>query len=1329
MNVLRRTPNFIVAFLIFFVLIFLLFSDLLFSDELVLSKEGTDIYSHFLYLRDFGFRQLKQGILPFWNPHLFSGTPYIGDFQSALFYPFNLFFLFFDTPQAINLSILVHIFLLACFSFFWARARNLHTLAAIFCGILSMFCGGFYLHIYAGHLSNICSMVWVPLVFLSIEQLIARPVRKFYLLLIFALSMQILAGHPQYVFYTAVTVLLYIMLLTYFSGTRDWKGLACISMAYSVAGFLAAFQLIPSLFNSTESIRSGGLSYDFASMFSFPPENLITLLTPEFFGDMNSFPYWGRCYLWEMCLYFSVSGLSLFCYALYFRYKKVKVSVLMAALLFILALGSHTPLFDILYGVLPGFDHFRGMSKFSYFSSLFMIIVASSGFHSFMRSPIHVRRYAYAVFCTTIFLGIFALLIKVSSVSMQSIWADLLRYISSSGESYFPFGETVKSEFFLSAGEFAAKSLHQPIYVLLFLCLIFYFWGGSKKGSFAVLILTCVELFSFAEANRPVFSLNKTPINMLRQFRANNLGDYRILFLGGTNIALSTDMLDIWGYDPNVNKRYAEFLAFTQGDNPDTASQYVNFKKYHPLYRMLRCRYVLEQEANGLKILHEEQNILPRLLLLSNWTVAKQRNQIFDIMTASSFDPSKNIVLESYPSIPSSELPVEGKAELLDFSSNHLTIRAEVKTPSLLLITDAYAKGWEVKALKGSSQSSYQLLPANYILQAIPLEAGTHLLKLEYRPQGFTLGLLLSCVTLFALLFWCFGSTDVLRGRLLNLLPHESEKRNCFYLWSALILIVFFLSFFSVRSDDLFMYLAIARRFFENWQFPLSDPFLFTPPSQHFQIMHEWLSYLLFYVVYQIGGWNGLIVAKTLGIIIIALIPAFLIFRLRYYSIYPVVLSLLACAASADRFIERTSLISDGLTALVLALLLVERRKPSNLLYLFPPLFLLWVNLHPGYLVGLVLAFLLLLVDCRKNREPSYRSITFMVILSSLCCLLNPEGLKGALYPLQSFFDPNWAIVKETYFEWRSPLSSLYISSSSKLFFCVLVFLVLLQIVFMALHKNNVLYEFLVFFALCYHGFSAMRFLPTAAFSLSVLGCSLAAKANFFPINKRAGKEESLNNEQIAKISQKVTKDKKNKLKTKPCLKPPCPTSQRADYLSLSTSLLLGLLLIIASWLAINGYNIASGKRNISLGLNERYYPVSAARFLDSIYWEGNVFNQHQFGAYLAWHWDGKHKFFYHGFVDAPLFFRDEYLAVNSSLENFEGIVGKYDLGAFILDAGDAKRSVMPLIYRILFEHPKWHLVYYDQTALVFLKETIANQAAIKSYSFRLKTEAKEGVK
>jgi uncharacterized membrane protein YfhO len=86
-----------------------------------------------------------------------------------------------------------------------------------------------------------------------------------------------------------------------------------------------------------------------------------------------------------------------------------------------------------------------------------------------------------------------------------------------------------------------------------------------------------------------------------------------------------------------------------------------------------------------------------------------------------------------------------------------LTIEADTNKPTLLLITDLYDHNWHVEALPDSTQQSYHLMPADYILRAVPLAAGHHHLQILYAPTAFPIGIGISVAawTLWiSLLIW-----------------------------------------------------------------------------------------------------------------------------------------------------------------------------------------------------------------------------------------------------------------------------------------------------------------------------------------------------------------------------------------------------------------------------------------------------------------------------------------------------------------------------------------------------------------------------------------------
>src|SRR5207237_9486221 len=137
------------------------------------------------------------------------------------------------------------------------------------------------------------------LIFWTVDSLFKTRDARWSLVGMFAVAMQVLAGFPQYVFYTGLIAGLYSALRLI--GNRNWRLIVPLLVIYFGGALLAAVQLLPAFQTTTETTRGLRLPYEFASAVALPPENFITLFAPDFFGRLES--YWGRWYLWETSLF------------------------------------------------------------------------------------------------------------------------------------------------------------------------------------------------------------------------------------------------------------------------------------------------------------------------------------------------------------------------------------------------------------------------------------------------------------------------------------------------------------------------------------------------------------------------------------------------------------------------------------------------------------------------------------------------------------------------------------------------------------------------------------------------------------------------------------------------------------------------------------------------------------------------------------------------------------------------------------------------------------------------------------------------------------------
>ena len=296
------------AVLGFLTLNLLLFADVLSTSTRVLSSSQADIYLHFAAWRQFGFDELRKGHLPLWNPHYLCGNPFLGNFESALLYPLNWHYLWMPLAAAINWGIVLHVFLAGFFTYLWASYRGFHPLAAFLSGVIFMWGGAYYLHLYAGHLPNLCAMVWAPLIFLAIDGFLDHQKGLWILLGIFAVSMQILAGHPQYVYFTGLAATFYLVLNLKKNSRKLIISMGGMAAFYAGALLVTAVQSWTGLEALWDSARHLSLDFSSASSFSFPPQNLLTVFLPDFFGNLEPGHYWGSWYLWEVSLFIGMTS-------------------------------------------------------------------------------------------------------------------------------------------------------------------------------------------------------------------------------------------------------------------------------------------------------------------------------------------------------------------------------------------------------------------------------------------------------------------------------------------------------------------------------------------------------------------------------------------------------------------------------------------------------------------------------------------------------------------------------------------------------------------------------------------------------------------------------------------------------------------------------------------------------------------------------------------------------------------------------------------------------------------------------------------------------------
>src|SRR4030042_5111125 len=110
----------------------------------------------------------------------------------------------------VTLSIATHVFLAGAFMYAFARVSvKLDRLSSLVAAMVFMFSGFFSAQI--GHINQLNTSIWIPLLFLLFDLAYRRGSLIFTLLGSAVVGMQILAGHPQEVYLTLFGLGLFVL--------------------------------------------------------------------------------------------------------------------------------------------------------------------------------------------------------------------------------------------------------------------------------------------------------------------------------------------------------------------------------------------------------------------------------------------------------------------------------------------------------------------------------------------------------------------------------------------------------------------------------------------------------------------------------------------------------------------------------------------------------------------------------------------------------------------------------------------------------------------------------------------------------------------------------------------------------------------------------------------------------------------------------------------------------------------------------------------------------------------------------------------------------------
>lgn len=387
----------------------------------------------------------------------------------------------------------------------------------------------------------------------------------------------------------------------------------------------------------------------------------------------------------------------------------------------------------------------------------------------------------------------------------------------------------------------------------------------------------------------------------------------------------------------------------------------------------------------------------------------------------------------------------------------------------------------------------------------------------------------------------------------------------------ALLFAVYSVAFnrFSVidADTDLWGHIKFGETIWSLKALPATNTFSYTAPD-HPWLNHEWLTEVLFYLIYDAFDSSGLLIFKLLigGVILTLLLNLYLAKEKNIFVWFLYCMFLLPVLSPG--FLARPHLMTYLFLTILVFILHKFFEGNRRILIWTPFLMTLWVNCHGGFLAGIGIYGAVAGTEWARGfftGEKHGRTLMGYFLLSCLATLVNPHGAELLVFLYQSLSLPR------TITEW-DPVPLFDTSFAAYKILCLLFLATLF------LRGRKRLWEILIIILTIVYGFKHQRHTLLAAIVMTpYLSLQLADLVNGF--NKR-------------RIDSRLTAP--------------------------SHAILLAALVIFSA-LQIHDGVLPYRYHHFKIKVEPRNYPVYAVRFLMDNRINGNIVAPFEWGEYLIW--------------------------------------------------------------------------------------------------------------
>ncbi|MBU3740952.1 MAG: hypothetical protein FGM24_01575 [Candidatus Kapabacteria bacterium] len=780
------------------------FSDAIFGGKNFLGESDNVAFFSFIpYLES----AKDTGEFPLWMPYIFSGMPSLASFLAAGERSWDIVLqVLFALPRMLgNLAdndtarIGMWYTVYGWGVYALLRSKQQERMVALFSALAAIFSTFVIVWIMIGHSTKPVALATLPWLFLALERIRTN----FTLTNLFILTLPLIAlvgaTHPQMMFYIGVAVALYmvvelIMALASKQGAMSVlrtggalaiaAGLALATHAdmllstrsYTPYSTRGSAPLVQSAGNKQDA--SGGNDYEYATNWSFSPEEMMTFLVPNYYGfgkmevDVNGrqqrlMMYWGQMRFTDAANYMGIGVLLLAILGLWYHRRDPLVIALgaISVVSLLLSFGKNFPLlYDVFFYNVPSFNKFRAPQIALAMLQFAIPVLAGYGLTSVLRwnreSTPTQRRTAMIIggLCTLFFLW-----------GMVAGGGGKQSYVEQATAGYVEKGYPQDQAGFVAELAYDAMSsdwTQTGLIAVAFAAIILLLVHRKIKPVVAMPLLVLLTVIDLWRVDYRPYDPQKTNVERtvfrrtdVVDFLKNDKTPYRIADFSpappnswarhfiehvhgysSAKLRVYQDMLDVAGAGPlRPGERVEDRAGNSMVTNP-FMWDLLNVKYIvsdRPIFPNAQPAFASQETG---QLVYANQSALPRAWFVDTLVAEKNGMTILEHLRDGTFNPRSRAYVEDAAAVKVLQRDSAATVQRTEVGNQRTTFSVRSASAGFVVFSEVYYPEWHAY-VDGNEVPMYK---TNFLLRGVHVPAGTHTVEFKFISPEFEQGRMIS---------------------------------------------------------------------------------------------------------------------------------------------------------------------------------------------------------------------------------------------------------------------------------------------------------------------------------------------------------------------------------------------------------------------------------------------------------------------------------------------------------------------------------------------------------------------------------------------------------